>query len=80
MWAEKGGEILNLPPFEDFLATLDPDTISGIMGDANQAAKSVNRVSLADQSDKVPLQVLSISYQTALELLAVYHKWLEQNL
>lgn len=71
---------MNLPPFEDFLATLDPDTISGIMGDANNAAKIVSSTPLADERDKIPLQVSSISYQVALEVLAVYHKWLEQAL
>ena len=71
---------MNLPPFEDFLATLDPDTISAIMGDASNAAKVVSNTPLADERDKFPLQVMSISYQVALEVLAVYHKWLEQEL
>lgn len=71
---------MNLPPFEDFLATLDPDTTSGIMKDANNAAKLVNKTPLSDERDKIPLQVLSISYQIAIEVLAVYHKWLEQEL
>lgn len=71
---------MNLPPFEDFLATLDPNTISGIMGDANNAAKIVNNTPLTHESNKIPLQVMSISYQISLEVLAVYHKWLEQYL
>ncbi len=71
---------MNLPPFEDFLATLDPDTVSGIMGDASNAANVIGNTLLADERDKVPLQILGISYQIALEVLAVYHKWLEQEL
>lgn len=71
---------MNLPPFEDFLASLDPDTISGIMKDASNAAKVVYDTPLAVESDRIPLQVLSISYQVSLEVLAVYHKWLEQEL
>lgn len=71
---------MNLPPFEDFLASMDPDTIAGIMKDASNASKAVYKTPLSVESDRLPLQVLSISYQVALEVLAVYHKWLEQEL
>ncbi len=71
---------MNLPPFQDFLASLDAATISGIMKDANNAAKISANVPLIFEGDRVPCQILSISYQISLEVLAVYHKWLEQSL
>lgn len=71
---------MDFPDFQDFLASLEPDTISGIMGDANRAAKAMNNVDFEHKEDLPALQTLSISYQTSLELLAVYHKWLSQYL
>lgn len=71
---------MEFPPFEEFLATLDEDTIAGIMKDANIAAKTAGKVPLTYDADRPAAQVLAISYQTALEVLAVYHKWLEQYL
>lgn len=71
---------MNLPPFEDFLSSLDPDIISGVMGDANNAAKIIEEIQLSNEQSRIPLQILSISYQVSLEILAVYHRWLEQEL
>lgn len=71
---------MQLPDFSDFLNTLDSDTISSIMKDANIAAKLVTENTYVLESNKLGLQMLSISYQMSLTLLAVYHKWLEQSL
>lgn len=70
---------MDLPSFTDFLATLDCDTVAGIMKDANNAAKLVKAENLIDPQDEGPLQVQSLCWQTALELLAVYHQWLQQQ-
>lgn len=77
---EKGGGTMAFPDFQDFIVSLEPDTVSGIMGDANRAAKAMRNVDLANKEDLPAAQVLSISYQTSLELLAVYHQWLSQYL
>ena len=69
-----------LPDFQDFMASLDPDTVAGIMKDANIAMKTVSERQDVRPENIPGLQLLSGSYQVSLELLAVYHKWLEQNL
>lgn len=78
--AGEGGESVEIPDFKDFLASLDQDTVSGIMLDANNAAKIAQNADLLCEEDRPGLQVLSMSYQVSLGLLAVYHKWLEQQL
>ena len=48
--------------------------------DANIAMKTVSERQGVSPENIPGLQLLSGSYQVSLELLAVYHKWLEQNL
>ena len=68
-----------MPHFQEFMASLDSETVSGIMRDANKAMKIAAEQDV--HRENVPgLQLLSASYQISLELLAVYHKWLEQHL
>ena len=67
------------PPFEEFINALDSDTVAGIMKDANNAAKLIDPQELHFSEDAPALQALSQSFQVSLELLAVYHKWLEQH-
>lgn len=71
---------MEFPPFQEFMATLDKDTISGIFKDASNAAKMAAQHPLSDPSDSFPLQGLSLTFQVSLELLALYHKWLERSL
>lgn len=71
---------MELPSFVDFMATLDEETIEGIFKDANNASK-IPTYTKGIQPDNIPgLQMQLISYQISLELLAVYHKWLERQL
>ena len=70
---------MELPSFQEFLASLDKETLSGIMNDAGEAAKLVLEDPKHDPRDIPALQVRSMALQTALEVLAVYHKWLEQH-
>ena len=77
-WRQRGGEKMNLPSFTEFLATLNHETVAGIMKDANNAAKLVKAEDLLDPFDEGPLQLQSLCWQTAVELLAVYHEWLRQ--
>lgn len=71
---------MDIPPFQEFMASLDSDTIAGIMKDANNAAKVVEETANISPESIPGLQIQSISFQVSLELLAVYHKWLEQQL
>ena len=68
------------PDFLDFLESLDLDTITGIMDDANRAAKAMSEEKLTHKEDLLAAQVMSLSYQMSLGLLAVYHQWLSQHL
>lgn len=71
---------MKFPDFRDFLASLDEETVSGIMKDANNAAKVIQDTELICEEDRPALHTLGVSYQVSLGLLAVYHKWLEQQL
>ena len=71
---------MNLPSFAEFLATLNHETVAGIMKYANNAAKLVKAEDLLDPFDEGPLQLQSLCWQTAVELLAVYHEWLRRQL
>lgn len=71
---------MNLPSFTEFLATLNHEVVAGIMRDANNAAKLVKAEDLLNPFDEGPLQLQSLCWQTAVELLAVYHEWLRQQL
>lgn len=68
------------PDFRDFLAQLTQDQVTGIMGDAQNAAKLMENMEFTNPDDLGPAQVQAISYQTALGLLALYHTWLEKEL
>ena len=70
---------MELPSFQEFIDSLDKETISGIMKDANNAAKLVLGTPVSDPQDLPGLQIQSVAFQISLELLAVYHKWLEQH-
>lgn len=70
---------MEMPSFQEFIDSLDKETISGIMKDANNAAKLVLETPVSDPQDLPGLQIQSIAFQISLELLAVYRKWLEQH-
>ena len=70
---------MNIPSFTEFLATLDHETVAGIMKDANIAAKSIKPEDLLDPCNVTSAQIQSLCFQSALELLAVYHEWLRQQ-
>ena len=70
---------MDLPSFTEFMATLDHETISGIMKDANNASKLVKAEDLLNPDDVVGAQTQSFCWQSALELLAVYHEWLRRQ-
>ena len=78
--AVKGGENMDLPSFTDFIASLSPDTVAGIMKDADIAAKLVKAEDLLDPRDVTALQIQSLCWQSALGLLVVCHEWLRQQL
>ena len=71
---------MTLPSFQDFLAGLTPDTVAGIMKDANNAAKLIEATPDLHQENIMALQIQSIAFQVSIETLAVYHKWLEQQI
>ena len=70
---------MEMPSLQEFIDSLDKETISGIMKDANNAAKLVLETPVSDPQDLPGLQIQSIAFQISLELLAVYRKWLEQH-
>lgn len=69
---------MDFPDFNDFLATLDKETISGIMKDARIAADVPLEVDLRYPERLAEDQMLAAGFQSALGLLASYHIWLSQ--
>lgn len=65
--------------FDDFMTTLTPDVLSGIIDDANLKAQQMRDKS-GNSLTSFGNQIGAVSYTISLELLACYHKWLEQQL
>ncbi len=64
--------------FDDFLKTVTPEVIEQISNDANLKAAQVR-----EGSSGLTLlgnQIGMVSLTFSLELLGLYHKWLEQQL
>lgn len=53
---------MDLPSFTDFIASLSPDTVAGIMKDADIAAKLVKAEDLLDPRDVTALQIQSLCW------------------
>ncbi len=70
---------MEFPPFEAFMDSLDGPTISGILKDASRVDRIVSTEPLDFPENSDKYQDLFRSFQISLELLAVYHKWLEQH-
>lgn len=60
-------------PFNDFMATITPEHINSICDDANEKVAAIMPSGLGTQ-------IGIVSYTIAIELLGLYHKWLEQEL
>lgn len=71
---------LNIGNFNDFIATLTQDTLEQIAADANlKLSQARDAVDSSDPSF-VGTQISALSLTISLELLGLYHKWLEQQL
>ena len=61
---------MKLPGFQEFLAALTPDKIEQIVSDAKAKCKEASCMGSGEQ-------MAAISWTVSLELLALYHLWLE---
>lgn len=64
---------MKLPCFEDFLSSVSPDTIEQIMSDAKMKCEDSAEFGTGSQ-------ICAVSWTISLELLALYHQWLENSL
>lgn len=71
---------MNMPNFNDFLATLTPDVIAQIVDDANEKVRKLERKPDEPFGTMLGNQIGMINITISLELLGAYHKWLEQEL
>ena len=71
---------MNIEPFEKFLNTLTPEIIEQITEKAGLRAEEVRNDPEADAKTFVGNQIAAISLTYSIELLSLYHKWLEQQL
>ena len=65
--------------FNEFLASITADDVADIMGDANQKAAEIRAKTMPGEKTALGDQIGIVSYTIALELLGLYHKWLEQD-
>lgn len=63
---------MHLPDFQDFLRTLTAEKITQIMEDAQKKAMQASPNGSGGQ-------ISAISWTISLELLALYHLWLEDQ-
>lgn len=68
---------LSIGNFEDFLATLTPDVIEQIFSDAKLKSDQVLEAYKFSRTSCSGEQVSAITFTCSLELLALYHKWIE---
>lgn len=64
---------MKFPSFQDFLSTLAPEKIEQIMLDAKVKCEEASCMGSGEQ-------IAAISWTVSLELLALYHLWLEESL
>lgn len=64
--------------FDDFMSTLTEDVVAAIVDDANLKAQEI-RKNCGSGLSTIGTQIGIVSYTISLELLACYHKWLEQQ-
>lgn len=64
---------MKLPSFQDFLSTLTPEKIEQIMSDAKAKFEETSCMGSGEQ-------ICAISWTISMELLALYHLWLEESL
>lgn len=65
--------------FNDFLKFISPDVMTAIFEDANKKASDIREKTDFTNVAWLGNQIGIISYTIALELLGLYHKWLEQE-
>lgn len=66
----------SLPDFNDFLIFLDQNKIENILSDAQLKAKEVQ---FLDSANGIGNQIAVLSFTISLEVVGLYHAWLEQN-
>ena len=64
--------------FQDFIASLDEETVLGIVDDANLKASQI-REDTPPGASYLGNQIGVVSFTIALELLGCYHKWLHDD-
>ncbi|MDE7054418.1 MAG: hypothetical protein K2O84_06330 [Oscillospiraceae bacterium] len=65
--------------FNEFLASITSDDVASIMSDANQKAAEIRAKTTSTEKTGLGDQIGIVSYTIALEILGLYHKWLEQD-
>lgn len=63
--------------FNDFLATVTPEVVAQICEDANLKAAQIR--SASEPAEMLSNQIGAISLTFSLELLGLYHKWIEKE-
>lgn len=62
--------------FNDFLASLNEETIAEIMSDANLKTESIRSSMDKNHPAYQGNQIGAVAFTIALEILGLYHKWL----
>lgn len=65
--------------FDEFMASFGPEEVMSIIDDANQKAQDIRNKMEPSDPAFFGTQIGAISYTIAIELLGLYHKWLEET-
>lgn len=71
---------MDIGNFNDFMDTLTPETLEKIAADANLKLSQVRQEMNPSSQAFLGTQMGAVSLTISLELLGLYHKWLEQQL
>lgn len=65
--------------FNDFLATISTDRLKSMAADANSKMAEVQKSLNPSDPNLFGTQVVTAAYTISLELLGLYHLWIEQT-
>lgn len=71
---------MDIGNFNDFLDSITQETVEQIANDANIKAQQTRGDMSPNDPRFIGTQVGALSFTISLELLGLYHKWLEQQL
>lgn len=71
---------MHIGDFNDFANSISPEAVEAICNDANMKVQQMREDSNPKNRTYFGNQLFMLSYTVSIELLGLYHKWLEEQL